>query len=72
MGGTLDLTATRLVFLPLINREAVDVSNRAAKVGERLHRQLGQQHYISSQRLLNAAIKPVAGPIDVRSPRSRR
>src|SRR5215207_970303 len=38
MGGTLVLTATRVVFLPLIGREGLDLSNKAAKLGQRLHR----------------------------------
>ena len=59
MGGTLALTATRLVFLPLVSRAGLGLSSRAAKLGERVHRQLDQD-YISPQRLLNAAIKPLA------------
>jgi hypothetical protein len=64
MGGTLALTATRLVFLPLVSREGLGISNKAAKLSERAHRQLDQQ-WISPQRLLNAAIRPLAVRVEI-------
>ena len=64
MGGTLALTATRLVFLPLVSRAGLGISNKAAKLSERAHRQLDPQ-WISPQRLLNAAIKPLAVRVEI-------
>ena len=43
MGGTLALTATRLVFLPLVSQAGLGISNKVAKLSERAHRQLDQQ-----------------------------
>ena len=43
MGGTLALTATRLVFLPRVSQAGLGISNKAAKLSERAHRQLDQQ-----------------------------
>jgi hypothetical protein len=64
MGGTLALTATRLVFLPLVSRAGLGISNKAAKLSERVHRQLDQQ-WISPQRLLNAAVNPLAVRVEI-------
>ena len=64
MGGTLALTATRLVFLPLVSRAGLGISNKAAKLSERAHRQLDQD-WISPQRLLNAAIRPLAVRVEI-------
>ena len=64
MGGTLVLTATRLVFLPLVSRAGLDVSNKAAKANKMLHRLVDQQH-ANPQRFLNAAIKPLAVRIEI-------
>jgi hypothetical protein len=64
MGGTLALTASRLVFLPLVSRGGLGRSNGAAKLGERVHSQVDHD-YVSPQRLLNAAIKPLAVRIEV-------
>ena len=64
MGGTLALTATRLVFVPLVSRVGLGTSNKAAKLSERAHRQLDQQ-WINPQRLLNAAISPLAVPVEI-------
>lgn len=63
VGGTLALTATRLVFVPLISREGIALSNKAAKLGERAHRAAGSDDHMNPQRLLNALIKPLAANV---------
>ncbi|GLY44012.1 hypothetical protein Amsp01_100350 [Amycolatopsis sp. NBRC 101858] len=60
MGGTLMLTDRRLVFLPLIGRSGLQLSNRAAKHSAKLH-----DWNFHPQRLLNALVMPLTAQIDI-------
>jgi hypothetical protein len=60
MGGTLMLTDRRLVFVPLISKAGLKLSNKAAKASQKLH-----DWDFSPQRLLNTAIMPLTTPIDM-------
>jgi hypothetical protein len=60
MGGALMLTDRRLVFVPLISKAGLKLSNKAAKASKKLH-----DWDVSPQRLLNTAIMPLATPIDM-------
>ncbi|VVJ20237.1 Uncharacterised protein [Amycolatopsis camponoti] len=60
MGGTLILTGQRLVFVPLIGRSGLQLSNRAAKHSANLH-----DWNFHPQRLLNALVMPLTAEIDI-------
>jgi hypothetical protein len=60
MGGNLVLTERRLVFVPLIGRSGLRLSNQAAKASQHLH-----DWDLSPQRLLNTAIAPLTNPIAI-------
>jgi hypothetical protein len=60
MGGTIVLTSRRLVFLPVIGRPALQLSNWAATQSKNLH-----DWSLHPQKLLNTAIMPLTKPIDI-------
>jgi hypothetical protein len=60
MGGTLVLTEEELLFVPLIGRDSLSLSSRAASLSKRMH-----DWSIHPQTLLNAAVKPLARQIRI-------
>jgi len=60
MGGTLMLTRSRIIFVPVIQRAAVKRSSQAAKLSQDLHDWQGHP-----QKLLNAAIMPLTKRIEI-------
>jgi hypothetical protein len=60
MGGRLVLTDRRLFFVPLISREGLAVSSRAAGRAKRLH-----DWDIHPQQLLNRLVQPLTGRIEM-------
>jgi hypothetical protein len=60
MGGTLMLTRSRIVFVPVIQRAALKRSSQAAGLSQHLH-----GWHIHPQKLLNAAIMPLTKPIEI-------
>jgi hypothetical protein len=60
MGGTLMLTRSRIVFVPLIQRGSLKRSSKAAGLSQHLH-----DWQCHPQKLLNAAIMPLTKPIEI-------
>ena len=60
IGGTLVLTHSELLFVPLISRDSLTLSSRAAGLSKKLH-----DWSAHPQTFLNAAIKPLAKQIAI-------
>jgi hypothetical protein len=61
VGGTLVLTPDELLFFPLIDRDALARSSRAAKLSKQLH-----DWPAHPQTFINAAVKPLAKQVRIR------
>jgi hypothetical protein len=60
MGGTLMLTRSCIVFIPVIQRAALKRSSQVAGLSQHLH-----GWHIYPQKLLNAAIMPLTKPVKI-------